>query len=90
MDGYELKNELCVDEKHCIEKNEDGDCKKCEKFEGENYEQCLNDIFGCVETMFYENCLECFGISELGHCTKCIEGYEMNKYNFCEEIKENI
>ena len=50
------------------------------------YYQCLNDDFGCIETMFYDNCLECNDIKELGHCTKCIEGYEFNKYNFCEEI----
>ena len=84
LDGYELKNGLCLDERHCNEKNEYGICKKCGKLEGENYEQCLNDIFGCIETMFYENCLECYGIDELGHCTKCFEGYEMNKYGFCE------
>ena len=87
-EGYILKNGLCIDEKHCSERNESGECKKCQKLEEEPYEQCFNDIFGCVETMFYENCLECNDIKELGHCTKCTEGYEFNKYGFCEYIEK--
>ena len=87
LDGYELKDGLCVDERHCSEKNDEGDCIRCDKIEGDNYEQCLNDVFGCVETMFYENCLECFGLDEeIGTCSRCIEGYEFGKYGFCEPI----
>ena len=85
-EGYEIKNGLCFDEKHCSERDEAGHCKRCDKIEGDMYYQCLNDDFGCIETMFYDNCLECNDIKELGHCTKCIEGYDFNKYNFCEEI----
>ena len=88
LEGYDLRNGICVDEKHCVDKNIDEGCKKCEKKDGENYSQCLNDLFGCIETMFYDNCLECNSINEIGRCTKCIEGYRFNKYNFCEIIEK--
>ena len=86
IEGYELKNGLCFDDKHCIERNENGSCKRCKKFEDEYYEQCLNDIFGCIEAYYDENCLECNDLSEVGDCTGCMEGFELDGYNNCVEI----
>ena len=85
LDGYILSERgLCVDDLHCVEK-EDGVCKRCSN---ENYEYyCLNDYFGCIDSI-YENCLECSEILDLHRCTKCYEGYELNKHNICIEKKE--
>ena len=80
LDGFELKNGLCIDEIHC-EYKIDGICKKCEE------EYCLNSIFGCVE-MFFDNCLECNDIFNLEKCTKCIDGYEVDEFDTCSEIIE--
>ena len=84
LDGYILNdNGLCVDDIHCVEKS-DGSCQRCSN---ENYEiYCLNEYFECVETT-YENCLECNDIFNIHKCTKCYDGYELNKYNIC--IKAN-
>ena len=35
-----------MDGRNCVEKNEDGDCLKCDK--GESYGYCLNRYFGCI------------------------------------------
>ena len=86
IEGYELKDGLCFDDHHCIEKNKDGSCKKCQKFENENYEQCLNNIFGCIEAYYDENCLECNDLSSVGDCTRCMEGFELDNDNYCLEI----
>ena len=85
-EGYELKIGLCFDDQHCIERNENGSCKRCQKFEDEYYEQCLNDIFGCIEAYYDENCLECNDLSEVGYCTGCMEGFELDKDDYCIEI----
>lgn len=84
--GYELKNGLCVDEFHCEERNEDGMCKRCgDKDEEYIYYhiQCLNSFFGCVESYFNKNCLECNEILNFQSCTKCLEGYIFNEKNEC-------
>ena len=88
LEGYELRDGLCFDEQHCIERNIDGTCKKCQKFEDEYYEQCLNNIFGCVEAYFDENCLECNDLSDVGGCTGCMEGFELDSFQNCVEIDE--
>ena len=85
LEGSQLKNGLCIDYEHCSEKNDDGACKRCKKFEDEYYEQCLNRIFGCVEAYFDPNCLECNDLDDVGNCTKCIDGYELYNNN-CFEI----
>ena len=86
IEGSELKDGLCIDNEHCSEKNADGTWKRCNKFKDENYEQCLNNIFGCVEAYFDPNCLECNDLNDVGYCTKCIDGYELDKYKKCSEI----
>jgi len=86
IEGSELKEGLCIDYEHCSEKNADGTCKRCSKFEDENYEQCLNKIFGCVEAYYDPNCLECNDFEDIGYCTKCIDGYELDKHQKCYEI----
>ena len=90
LDGYELRDGLCFDEQHCIERNEDGICKKCQKTEDEYYEQCLSKVFGCIEGYYDENCLECDDLSDVGECTGCMEGYEFDRNNNCVKIDENL
>ena len=60
-----------------MEINEDNTCKRCQKTGDEYYEQCLNDIFGCIEAYNDKNCLECNDLTSIGECTKCVEGYEL-------------
>ena len=86
--GYRLKNGLCVDEAHCLEKNRDGSCKKCESKENSIFIQCLNPIFGCVESLFNHNCLECDNILNFEECTKCMDGYDLDENNDCKKIEE--
>ena len=91
LEGYELRNGLCFDEQHCTERNEDGTCKKCTRTEDEFYEQCLSEVFGCVEGYFDENCLECDDLENLGDCTRCMEGFELDDFsNNCYEIEEDL
>ena len=86
-DNYILNgNGLCFDDIHCIEKNENGECIKCQNDNNGTY--CLNEYFGC-EPMIFENCLECNDLLDLYKCTKCIEGYELNKDNICFESKKD-
>ena len=84
-DNYILNEDgLCVDEKHCLEKDEKGKCLKCQNNDQESF--CLNDVFGCVE-LWYDNCLECNNILEINKCTKCKDGYEIDYYDECSEIE---
>ena len=79
------KDGLCFDDEHCLEKNNEGTCKKClNNDEKGNY--CLNNIFGCVE-INDSNCLECNDIINLDKCSKCIEGYEIDDEGNCIEIE---
>ena len=71
------------------ERNEDGSCKKCTKTEDEYYEQCLSKLFGCVEAYYDENCLECDDLSDVGDCTGCMEGFELDENHNCIEIEVN-
>ena len=88
LEGYELKDGLCIDEQHCIEEK-DGKCKKCQKTEDEYYEQCVNNDFRCIEAYYDPNCLECNNLTEIGDCTKCMDGFELDDYNNCFEIEED-
>ena len=87
LEEYELKDGLCFDETHCSEKDEEGNCKKCQKKEGEFYEQCLSKVFGCIEAFSDEYCLECNNLSNIGECTKCLDEYELDADNICIEIE---
>ena len=40
-----LKDGLCFDDQHCVERNDDGTCKKCQKLWDEYYEQCLSFLY---------------------------------------------
>ena len=87
VDGYTLNDKgLCIDNSHCIEET-DGICKKCQKNEDDNFNYCLNSDLGCVETDL-ENCLECNDIFDFNKCSKCLENYQLNDKNRCDEIKE--
>ena len=81
------ENGLCIDEEHCVEMSEDGRCLKCLNNEEESF--CLNNVFGCIE-LYYDNCLECNDIFKLNKCTKCKKGYEIDYYDECREIEEDI
>ena len=74
------KNGLCVDEKNCFIKNDDGTCKQCGD-EKANY--CLNNIFGCVRILGYSYCLECNNIFDFYNCTKCYVGYYLKINGDC-------
>ena len=71
------ENGLCIDYEHCTEKNEDGTCKKCQNDNEGTY--CLNKEFGCVDISYTRKCLECDNLSDFFFCTKCIDGYTLNK-----------
>ena len=79
IEGYKInENGLCIDDSLCEEKK-DGLCQKCKKDEM-NY--CLNNYFGCIK-IYTQNCLECNNILDIEVCSKCIEGYELDKYDRC-------
>ena len=81
--GFTLDdNGLCIDDQNCLEKNENGECTKC-NFEKGDY--CLNNIFGCVKILGYSYCLECNDIFNFYNCTKCFEGYILNQYGGCSK-----
>jgi len=81
--GFTLgDNGLCIDDQNCLEKNENGECTKC-NFEKGDY--CLNNIFGCVKILGYSYCLECNDIFNFYNCTKCSEGYILNQYGGCSK-----
>ena len=85
-EGFVLdKNGICVDEEHCLEKNKNGTCKKCQNDYDGTY--CVNKYFGCEEIFYEYNCLECNDIFNFEKCTKCFEGYELNENDECIEIK---
>jgi hypothetical protein len=91
LDGFTLdENGLCIDKNSCKEEDEDGKCIKCPSNEEDRvfHYHCLNSIFGCVET-FLENCLECEDILDFEKCTKCVDGYKIDKKaNECVEIEQ--
>ena len=83
INDYSLnKNGLCNDDLHCIEKSENGNCKKCLKIEDDYFNQCLNSEFGCVET-YLEGCEECNDITNFDKCTKCFEDYVLGENGEC-------
>jgi len=85
--GYNLTEVgLCADIEHCIEKNEEGVCQRCQN--DENHHYCLNHDFGCIESP-YDDCLECGNILDFDKCTKCKEGYELGNFDLCYEIENN-
>ena len=89
MEGFDLNEEgLCIDTINCLEKNDDGSCKICQKNEETYYFYCSNELFGCIET-YDHYCLECNDILDFNKCTKCINGYELNEENICIEIENN-
>ena len=79
-------NGLCVNMNNCIEKSNDGTCKKCQINENGYY--CLSHDFGCIET-YFDDCMECDDILDFDKCTKCIDGYEIGEYNLCYVIEDN-
>ena len=82
-DGYKLRDGLCIDDIHCIERNEDGMCKKCQNEENSYFIRCINIVFDCVESYFNKNCLKCNDILNFQSCTKCNDGYFLNEQNKC-------
>ena len=92
IEGYEINEEgYCIDVENCEERQEDGKCLKCKNkvdLNGYTINYCVNDIFGCVETI-HKNCLKCNNLTKIYICTECKEGYKLGLYGEClEEIKE--
>ena len=77
------KNGLCIDAEKC-EEEKDGVCQKCK--EDQMYYYCLNKDFGCIEMFNGEGCLECNDNTDLGVCTKCMEGYELDHKGRCIQL----
>ena len=87
MEGYELKNGLCIDDSHCVEKNEDGKCLKCNTYDDDYVFHCLNSNFDCVET-YFDGCEICNNLFDFDNCTKCMEDFELDEKNQCVEINK--
>jgi hypothetical protein len=51
----------------------------------EKFTYCANDIFGCVNTYYY-NCLTCNNLEQIHICTECREGYKINIFGSCQKI----
>ena len=86
LDGFILdKNGICIDDIHCVEKNEDGTCKKCQNDYDGTF--CVNKDFGCEIIFSDYNCLECNDIFDFNKCTKCFEGFELNEKDECMELR---
>ena len=87
MDNLTLNdNGLCVDEIHCKEEK-NRVCIQCQTFDEDYSYHCINSYFGCVEGAV-DNCLECNDLSDFYVCTKCMEGFQLDKYGDCKEIEE--
>ena len=79
----EVKNGVCVNNVECEIEN-DGECVKCNEKSHDNFNMCVNKLYGCVETIL-ENCLRCDNELNFDSCIECEEGYELNEYNECIE-----
>lgn len=86
-EGYTLgKNGLCVDVEHCVEKDEDGSCKKCQNDSEGVF--CLNNVFGCLYVNYNNYCLKCNDVFNINHCDECLEGYSLSDEGYCVKIEE--
>ena len=74
----------CYNIVDCDKKNNDK-CVKCKEKNFYNFELCLNQYFGCVETSV-KNCLKCDDPFDFETCTQCYEGYKLTENNYCELI----
>ena len=90
IDDYIVnENGLCFNNNNstCEEYNDDGICIKCKDgYPGDFRSYCLNELFGCVETLG-ENCLRCDDILNFHNCTECSEGYKIGANYYC--VPEN-
>ena len=85
IDRFEVNESgLCVNNYLCEEKK-NGICQKCRNDEGFF---CLNNDFECIQ-IYSQNCLECNDIYDLNSCTKCLNGYEINMFGRCIEIRKD-
>ena len=81
------KDGICYDDIHCIDKDKEGICQKCQKENPDGYiSYCLNLHLGCIDS-FIKNCIRCDDIFNLDICTKCEEGYEIDKEGQCIKRK---
>lgn len=78
---FEPKNGLCYNLEDCELAGEDT-CNKCKDKDYEDNPLCLNENYGCIETL-RENCLKCDDLSDSNFCTQCAEGYTLNDYGEC-------
>lgn len=89
-EGYSLSSlKFCIDDSLCAKKesNKCVECKQNVKLNEEVKSFCLNEFFGCIESI--EGCLTCDDYFHPENCTKCLKGYYLDEYfNFCNECKE--
>ena len=83
-DYFKVENGICVNKVEC-EKEENGKCVKCNEKSRDNWDMCLNNVYGCVETNV-KNCLRCDNILDFDECTECVEGYELSDNNECVQF----
>ena len=90
QENYTLSKEgYCMDLQHC-EQERDGYCLKCiqkEWKDGFLKSYCVNNRYGCVETV--DGCKECDDFYRFNACTKCLDGFYFDSYyEFCYECKD--
>ena len=79
------KEGICYDSIHCI-KDEKGNCKKCQTENLRGYNSyCFNKDLGCIDS-FLKHCIRCDDIFNLEICTKCENGYKIDKDGKCSII----
>ena len=84
LEGFTLSNGFCKENIHC-EEEKDGICQRCHN--SFSYHFCLNKNFGCMQ-IFYDNCWECDDDLNFNKCTKCYDGYKLNKFDVCVPIED--
>ena len=86
-EGYTLSSDgFCINETLC-DKKSGNDCIQCKqnvKTEEGLTSYCLNDKFGCVDSL--DGCLKCNDIYHFNECSECFSGYYFDdNYKFCFE-----
>ena len=79
----------CLDESLC-DKKEGGKCIQCKqnvKIEESLLSYCLNDQYGCMESV--EGCLKCNDFYDPSICSQCFKGFYLDEdFNLCQECSE--
>ena len=84
-EGFSLSKEgFCIDENLC-DKKEGEKCLQCKqniKEEQSLKSYCLNEQYGCLESL--EGCLKCNDFYNPQYCAQCFSGFYLEEdFNFC-------